>query len=123
MKPLREDLERRRPVWEALSDLFLDNELQDYDHRHIARVLAASGYTNEELELILRHEVGRVVGENLLCVAGVWDLFDPKWLEEEILKNQRGWRRWIPRCSGFGMIRKDWQRVCVLLDELRAERL
>src|SRR4051812_21049006 len=44
-----EDLRRRRPVWEALSDLFLDTQLQEHDFRYIARVVAESGYTDHEV--------------------------------------------------------------------------
>src|SRR5437870_3451900 len=40
---LEADLQHRRPVWEALSELFLDTELQDYDFGFIARILAESG--------------------------------------------------------------------------------
>ena len=52
------ELERRRPVWAALSDLFLDTELEAADHQRIAHVLAASGYPESELERILCREVG-----------------------------------------------------------------
>ena len=42
----------REDVWLALSELWLDNQLQDSSHRHIARVLLASGLPVEELRLI-----------------------------------------------------------------------
>ena len=57
LQPPSEDLERRRPAWEALSDLFLDTELQDADLPYIARVIVASGYAEAEVEQILYREV------------------------------------------------------------------
>ena len=73
----------------ALSDLFLDTELQPEDHQRIARVLAASGYSEAELEQILRSEVGPVLLPNLLSIAGNWAGFDLGWLEAEILRGER----------------------------------
>lgn len=36
MRPPAEDFNQRRPVWEALSELFLDNELDEHDRNRIA---------------------------------------------------------------------------------------
>ncbi len=120
-KPPAAELERRRPVWEALSRLFLDTELQPDDHRGIARVLAASGYADEELDAILRREVGPVVGANLLSVAGEWAGFDPDWLESEILKRQTSWRRILPAYAGYRTVRDDWEAVKRLMAEEKRE--
>ena len=43
MLPPDRDLERRRPVWEALADLFLDTTLDDADRRFVAERIVASG--------------------------------------------------------------------------------
>src|SRR4051812_40244042 len=59
------DIERRAPVWEALSELFVGKELQDYDYRHIAKTLSNSGYALSEIEEILRNEVAPVFHRNL----------------------------------------------------------
>jgi hypothetical protein len=92
------DLEARRPVWEALSTLFLDTDISLVrDYR--AKALADSPYPIEDLELILRNEVFPVCSWNLLSVAGVWAGFDLDWLEERII--QRLNRRWQVR-FGFG---------------------
>lgn len=79
------ELARRRPVWAALSALFLDSELGEADYRHIARVLHGSGYAPEEWQTILRTEVAPVVGGNLWSVAGEWAGFDGVWLETRVL--------------------------------------
>lgn len=66
-----DDLHARRPVWGALSDVYLDTDVDDV-YPHAARVLADSGYTLDELRDILCHEVHPVLHPNLLAVAGVW---------------------------------------------------
>ena len=107
-----QDIENRRPVWRALSDLFLDTELQDNDLSYIARTLAESPYTLAEIETILFCELYPVCIPNMHCVAGEWSGFNYEWLEETILKHtKRSWSlsrvfqpfRW--------MIRDDWNRV------------
>ena len=85
------DLANRRPVWEALSALFLDTDVStSRDWR--ARQLAASHYTIEHLERILIEEVCPVCQSNLHAVAGVWTGFDAEWLEATILSRRRS--RW-----------------------------
>lgn len=74
------ELVRRRPVWVALSELYLDTELPDFTHRHIAQVLLTSGYSWPELRRIDREEVFPVLYPNLLSVAGEWALFEEEWL-------------------------------------------
>ncbi len=39
------NLERRAPVWEALSELFVGKQLEDYDYAAIAETLRRSGYS------------------------------------------------------------------------------
>ncbi|WP_442505629.1 DUF7079 family protein [Novipirellula sp. SH528] len=118
MTPADQDIENRRPVWRALSDLFLDTELQDHDLSCIARSLAESPYTASEIETILFREVYPVCIANLTCVAGEWAGFDDAWLEASILKHAR--RRWtlanIVQLNRW-MIRDDWNRVKVLYYE------
>jgi len=48
-----EPLKTRKPLWIALSNLFLDTELQDYNHTHIAKMMHESGYSFAEIEDIL----------------------------------------------------------------------
>ena len=120
MKPASSELDRRRSVWEALSDFFLDTELQPRDLLHIARVLAASNYSEDELEFILRYEVAPVLSVNLMSVAGEWAGFDQDWIASEILKRERSWRRRIPSYIGFRMIRGEWNQVRSLLGPLRS---
>lgn len=92
----RDDLERRRPVWAALSRLYLDIDERD-EIDACAQVLAASTYPTDELATILRREVHPVLRLNLLAPAGVWQGFDLAWLEGEILRRHARPRGWRPR--------------------------
>ena len=77
-------IEGRRPVWEALSDLYLDTELQSSDLDRISKVLACSPYSETELIEILAYEVHPVCKWNLMSIAGEWAGFDPDWLRDRI---------------------------------------
>ncbi|MGD9646037.1 MAG: hypothetical protein AB7U73_10005 [Pirellulales bacterium] len=69
MKTAREVLERRRPVWEVLSWLFLDTELDHGQYAQIASVLHRSGYSLDELHEILFRELHPALVWNLVKLA------------------------------------------------------
>ena len=69
-------------MWQALSELFLDTELQPHDYRSIAERLHQSGYSPDELRAILENEVAPAFAPNLLSVAGEWT----SWSEDEVRK-------------------------------------
>jgi hypothetical protein len=98
MKPALEDLEHRRPVWEALSSLFLDTDTSLSRPWRVG-ILAASPYSIEELQQILIDEVYPVCRSNLWQIAGEWIGFDPQWLESRILRRLRS-----PLCRFFHTI-------------------
>lgn len=101
-----------------MSELFLDEQVNDQDYAHVARVAAQSGYTDEELDRIFLDEVAPVLHGNLLSVAGEWMLFPRDWLEERILE-QRGIGYWFARIVSWPVVRltvwDDWKRVKELL--------
>lgn len=97
LPPARDDLPRRRPVWLALSDLFLDTDVTLFQEAN-ARLLSASPYSLEELDAILTGEVYPACSLNLWSVAGEWAGFDAGWLEGCIL------------CGGDGPPRPSWWR-------------
>lgn len=86
MKLSAEELEIRRPLWIALSDLYLDTEP---DWERVAALCATSSFAISELQRILFDEVHPVVYLNLWSTAGVWDGFDQDWLIESILSRKR----------------------------------
>jgi hypothetical protein len=96
VKPAHQDLEHRRPVWGALSDLFLDTDTSLARAWRVG-ILAASPYSIEEFQAILLDEVSPVCRSNFVSVAGEWAGFDPEWLENSILRHLRSpfypWRR------------------------------
>ncbi|AFZ69374.1 DUF7079 family protein [Deinococcus peraridilitoris] len=116
-----EDRRRCQPVWTALSELFLDTELSEADDRHIACVLANSGYSTQELTHILCDEVTPVVGSNLIAPAGVWSGVDDAWLSGQATRQTQHvacplWlrlRRWWQR----RLVRPAWQCVLMCLPE------
>jgi hypothetical protein len=72
----QEELERRKPLWLALSEMFLDTKLDDFNHTQIARVMKNSRYGLSEIERILNDEVYPACLCNLEDPVGVWDYFD-----------------------------------------------
>lgn len=115
MKCATEDLEARRAVWSAMSDLYLDTSYRDRV-RFAACELAQTPYTPDELRRILFDEVHPILARNLCAPVGVWDRFDQQWLAERILANLRRphWLRSRGRCQ---------RRYAVLLWRLLASRI
>lgn len=109
---------RRQAVWLALSELWLDTELDDASLERLARILWESGYPQPELEAIFRLEVAPVVWLNAWTPLGVWAGFDPDWLFEGCRRNQArrhsSWHRWrccvLERPMTYGC-RKEWARI------------
>ena len=104
LRPAGSDLARRRPVWLALSDLFLDTDVNLFREAN-ARTLAASPYSLGELDTILREEVYPACSFNLREVTGEWAGFDADWLERRILRGgppPRPWWRQLGRYLSLG---------------------
>src|SRR4051812_32345016 len=105
-------LTARNPVWQELAKLYLDTDFDDRDLELMAKVLAASPYSIDQLQEIELWEVAPVVSPNLLSMAGVWSGFDATWVNEECAKRARwrslllrlavplGFRRFVTRCTG-----------------------
>ncbi|QNN69364.1 DUF7079 family protein [Thermomonas carbonis] len=86
MKFAAKELEIRRPLWIALSELYLDTEP---DWERVASICAASPFDISELRRILFDEVHPIVHSNLWAAAGVWDGFNEDWLVTSILARKR----------------------------------
>jgi len=120
--PIDQDLADRRPVWVALSTLFLDTDLTPDRLEEVAAVLAASPYSLEELRRIFFEEVRPVLERNLSTPAGVWDAFDEAWLEREIVRHRKSlllrlFRAWSPR--GFAWA-EEWADLRRRVERRRA---
>lgn len=78
------EIEARLPVWDAIADLFLDTEIDVRMREHVARELARSPFSIDQLHRIYLYEVAPVVHRNLKIVAGEWAGFGRDWLGERI---------------------------------------
>ncbi len=114
------DRDARVPVWMALSELYLDNDVA-CAHDAIARTLAASPYSLEALHRILVDEVHPALHTNLLQVAGEWAGFDEAWLIAHLraVCARPLWRRRLSRLS-LGLVRDDWQAIAAKTRDARA---
>lgn len=105
-------LETRKPVWFAMSHLFLQSEYKD-DVETIAKILAESPYSLAELEAILRYEVTPILKADLSIFAWPGDAYDKDALEIQMTRriNRKTW-------FNFGLpksIRSDWQTIQQLI--------
>ena len=119
-EPLTEDSieARQRMARLAISELFLDTELDQNDFARLRDVLKASRLTVAELDRIYYKELAPMLYGNLETTAGEWSGFDPEWIEREISKQagqriiekvpllNRVWQHWITRTT-----REEWQKL------------
>ena len=107
------DLARKRPVWHAMSELFLDTELDDAHCRSIAARLAASGYGVDDLRAIMKEDVAPALATNLMGVAGEWAGWSEAEVVEAVARSKIGLRwpkRLLVRWVG-ARYTDDWNRV------------
>ena len=103
-------------MWEALSEFFLDTELDDTDYQRISGVLASSPYSIQDTEDILRHEVYPALIWNLRSVAGEWAGFDRDWLRETIEPRLDRRPKFRLPLMQWSMVRDHWTRVSELME-------
>jgi hypothetical protein len=120
----QEELLRRRPVWEAMSDLFLDTETR-WSVPYVARRCAESGYDDEALERIFWAEVFPEAIGNLTQVAGEWGMLS---LNEQALINRanHGTIPWLSRRAHGTLVQESWlatRQVTAWLRGVPAEEL
>lgn len=101
-----EELARRRPLWSAMSDLFLDTEVR-WSVPFVAHVCAESGYDDEALERIFWAEVFPEAIPNMLTVAGEWAMLE---LNETALIHRANHPSipWLTRRAHGGMVDSEW---------------
>ncbi|HEY3740177.1 MAG TPA: hypothetical protein VGL53_10045 [Bryobacteraceae bacterium] len=102
----------RKPVWLAMSDLFLDTDVRIWYPR-VAGILAESPFTIAELADIFACEVAPIAEQNLRLVAGEWGGFDQEWLFSRILTRLSRSNRKSDAAH------EDWQAVAFLISILR----
>ncbi len=115
------EINKRLPVWSALSEFWLDNELQKTDYDAISEILKASFYTEEEIWQICIYEVAPAVSDNLRVLpGGVWTGFDLEWLRDAIIKKSNSplaylnpslWKRYKGMRYGSFLKSLGWHKV------------
>ncbi len=119
----RDDLANRRVVWDAMSELYLDTQLEVHDHERIARVLNSSAYSLDELDRIMFGEVYPVLIANLWSVAGEWGEFDTDGLQSAVLDRlERRFKYPAVFMPGRYLVRGPWNTVKQMAARLPASR-
>lgn len=121
MKSTQAQIQERLPVWESLSEFFLDSELQAEDYGRIAKELATTNFSEYEIEEILICEVCPACRSNLLAPAGEWVAFDPEWLKKEIAPRigKRMKLKFLFKLRHSWMYSRHWNKVRKLIAEAR----
>ena len=114
------EIERRLPVWHALSDLFLDTELQPRAYARIAAVLDNSGYSCSALRAIFEDEVAPAFVFNLLDVAGEWTPWSEDEVRQIMLRSVQSGSRlppidWVKRQLYGRHVAEEWAKLSPLL--------
>ncbi|TZF96074.1 hypothetical protein FW781_11610 [Chryseobacterium panacisoli] len=79
--------EERKLVWLALSDLYLDTELQEWQFQYMTGIFLKSPFSFEKIKKIDQYEIFPVLFSNLLNPAGEWAGFE----EKRLVKNIMNW--------------------------------
>lgn len=108
----------RRVARCAISELFVDTELDERDFARLRAMLNESQLSQTELDFIYYEEIAPLLYRNLDVPAGEWAGFDPDWLEAEIGKRQvkapSGGASWLSRARRYWVTRttrNDWQKL------------
>jgi hypothetical protein len=123
----------REEVWYALSELYLDEDVDELRQQHIASILAQSGYAIDELEDILFQEVHPALCWNIMQVAGHWGDFGRQWTVETVLShiNRPAPNTWWQRLHAKGInqvqvrlqpiIHSYWRLIKSRIEALRSQ--
>lgn len=81
------------PIWKALSEFYLDTDLDYSDLKQIAMTIIESPYSFDEVKAIHKYEGFPVLPANLNSIAGDWAGFDESWLINKITSrlNKQTW--------------------------------
>lgn len=114
--------DERFPVWNALSEFFLDTELDSKDYDRIGTILAESKYTEKELEEILYYEVYPACKWNMFSIAGEWDGFHPEWIMEHIAPKKDTRPRFCLAPLHRWMYQGHWKRISRTIEVKRKQK-
>lgn len=113
------DLERRRRLWAAMSDLFLDTETR-WNVPFVGRACAESTLDDAALERVFWCEVFPLAIDNLHDIAGEWamlELPEPALIE----RAERQERDRVRELTSAWMVTHTWTASLALCRRLRSE--
>ncbi len=125
MELTENEIVHRRPVWDALSTLFLDTDVS-LSREFRATTLAQSKYSIEELQEILVSEIYPICRTNLLQIAGEWAGFDVDWLENKIRKRNSSifkFLHWLNLGKITVHLSLEWYRTKKSICEIRESNI
>lgn len=113
-----DEIQARLPLWCALSDLFLDTEMQDYHYQAIGQAAREGGFSVDQVRDILEREVFPAFVVNLMSVAGEWAGFRPDDVRERILEvlGRPQALRFFTRGLKKRMMAEDWPHVLAAIE-------
>lgn len=120
------DIEKYKKAWHAISSIYLDINLKEFQFKYIAEELSETGFTEDQLNDIYYYDIAPVCHTNAIDPAGEWVEFDQDWLSSEILKNrkknQKIFRLKCKLLKRFYLMgtEEDWFKVLEKLRELRS---
>lgn len=127
----QEEVQKRIPLWLAISQLYIDNEVGEYDFNRIVGEILKNDFSFDEAEKILIEEVAPVCCWNLYATAGVWTAFDEEDLVNKILKNIYKQEVFPPyhwyiasvysKFLTAKMIWEDWEKVRAIYQERKSQ--
>ena len=123
MKPTEAQVEERLPVWKALSEFFLDTDLQPKELEQIAQSLAATNYSEQRLEEFLNFEVCVACRWNIF--SGRWGGFEDGWLRKKII-SYYDWMPWLKKVHILrhrSMYERYWNIVKPRISQIRAQKI
>jgi len=114
------EIYRREPVWVALSQFYLDTELDDLQLLDIFKVIQESPYSIEEARKIDMLELYPVLKFNIFTTAGESEGFDEEWLIDKLTDRFKGNLIFKSKLSGikYWLTKKLTNRYWVKLDKI-----
>lgn len=114
-----DELDRRKPLWSAMSDLFLDTETRWYPP-FVGHACVKSGFDDATLERVFWAEVFPLALFNLHDIAGEWAMLE---LSEVLLaeRAEKGERDRVLELTDAWMVKHTWDASMLVCRRLRTE--
>ncbi|MGD8846562.1 MAG: hypothetical protein PVI54_13665 [Desulfobacteraceae bacterium] len=125
----------REDIWHSMSNLYLDDEIDNIDLLLVAEELAKTDLTSQEMDEIFYEEVHPVLCWNFTVPAGVWSSFDKEHLTKLIYEYKRKqnsmsllnrWQEEYPQKQIDrlkGLVKIDWEKTKFLIEFIRDKRI